>query len=105
MSPHRYNEKVLKDCNLTLAKYAYFGHYIGNGGPHCSDTKVLQDTIGISFKELDIWSIKITTFDRYLNSIQLTEIGNDTYFEWTRSFLDNNRGVSGLLSNCQNSKG
>ena len=33
MPPHRYNEKVMKDCNLTLAKYAYFGHYIGNGRP------------------------------------------------------------------------
>ena len=92
LPPNRYNEKALKDCNLTLSEYAFFGRYIGNGGASCSDTKFLQNTVGIGYKELDIWGIKLTTFDRYLNGIQWANIGNDTYFEWTRSFLDNNRG-------------
>ena len=97
--PLRYNEELLKKCNfMRYQEYAYEGKYIGNGSTDCKDPKFLQKNAGLRFDELDIWGIKVSTFDRYLNNIQWADFVNDTYFEWTNSFLDEHRGGCHTLS-------
>ena len=74
------------------------GNFIESGSPNCTDPKILQREVGLRYDELDIWGIKITTFDRYLDQIQWADISNDTYFEWENSFLDHHRGGCHTIS-------
>ena len=93
--PNYYNEEVLNECNYTSFQvYAYEGKYVGNGTTDCTDPKILQQRVGLKYDELDIWNIKITTFDRFLNNLEWkwAAIANDTYFQWTNSYLDQDRG-------------
>ena len=98
LSPYKYNQEVLKDCNLSQAQYAFEGTFIGSGSPNCTDPKLLQQKVGLRYDELDIWGIEITTFDRYLDQIQWADISNDSYFEWENSFLDHHRGGCHTIS-------
>ena len=98
-SPHRYNKAALKTCNISNYKeYAYEGRYIGSGHEYCSDPKKLQKVAGIGYKDLDIYKIRITTFDRFLNGFDFMDISNDSYFEWSNTFLDQNRGGCHTIS-------
>ena len=103
LPPLRYNEDFLKECNFTgYHEYAYEGKYIGSGSTDCMDAKFLQQRAGLNYDELDIWGIKITTFDRFLDNIQWADLDNDTYFEWTNSFLDQDRGGCHTVSLKEN---
>ena len=64
-------------------------------GENCSNPKYLQKNIGAGVLDLNIWAIKISTFDDYLPSMQLNHheiVQNDTFFEWTDSYLNYHRG-------------
>jgi len=95
LPPNRYNQEVLKNCNLTQNDYGIGGKY---ATPECNDPKALQQDVGLEFNELEIWGLKVTTFDRYLDGIMWADISNDTYFEWSNSFLDHNRGRCHTIS-------
>ena len=66
-------------------------------GENCSNPKYLQKNIGAGVLDLDIWGIKISTFDDYFANgyLQLNYheiVQNDTFFEWTDSYLNYHRG-------------
>ena len=64
-------------------------------GENCSNPKYLQKNIGAGVLDLNIWGIKISTFDDYLSDLQLNYheiVQNDTFFEWTDSYLNYHRG-------------
>ena len=90
--PSMFNNEISKKCNIGYNDFHIIGKYVGSGDPDCLDPKYLQRNIGASILDLSIMEVKMTTYDGLLDDLHVIDVENDTYFEWSHSYLDYYQG-------------